>query len=42
MTVNGITINKYLGWVFLSMAFGFGVGNFILYPFMPVYKNHIK
>lgn len=34
MTVNG--------WVFLSMALGFGVGSFIFYPQMSIAKKHEK
>ncbi|CAD8156051.1 unnamed protein product [Paramecium octaurelia] len=32
MTVNG--------WVFLMMALGFGIGNFIFYPKMPISEKH--
>lgn len=34
MTVNG--------WVFLSMALGFGVGSFLYYPKMSIAKKHEK
>lgn len=31
-----------IGWVFLSMALGFGVGSFIFYPKMSIAEKHDK